>query len=358
MSKPTDHDLLDAFADGELDEAEHAEVLNRLRDDPECQTHVEGVTRMREALTTMWRSETAPDGARERVRAALRNANEKIPVGARRADGGAFRLRPHPYGHVWSPWRVCVVGLAACAALVVVSWQFWPEGRKTRASVIDIPARLVSSANELHRATDPQTTSHVPTDRTAVQTALSAQLGLEVFAPDLGAHGYVFRSGRTCMVEDVPGAHLVYEHEKSHALLSVFSVPRIEWLRSPPPSPGVRQVFASDDGGLNTVVWHDRGQTFLVAGTVKRSDILTLLDMVELALRAGTSDAPGGAGIRFAAGTLSDYDAPVRDESGLDPESTLRADVRRTSRRGRAEPQGIGSVWIGPVWQTIVMGRS
>lgn len=190
MSEIT-RDMLMAYADGQLSEAERAAVDVRLAADPEALAEVATIQRQSDAIRTLF----APAGA-EAVPARLRPARLAAELRRRRTNSWA-----------WAAAAVVLVGLGLGAG-----WFARPvfDARPPSAMLIAdaVNAHIVYVAENRHAV------EVGSDDREYLSTWLSNRLATPLGLPDLSAEGFTLVGGRLLPGEPDNGgraAQLMYE---------------------------------------------------------------------------------------------------------------------------------------------------
>jgi len=354
METPNDHDLLDAFADGELDETQHAEAAERFRQDAESRAYVDDVTRLRESLRAMWSSESAPVAVRRQVREALGHVDvdEAAPVDEDSECGDVPGL-------AWSPWRVPLAAVAATIVLGITVWLLWPPERGRPVQVSPMVVRDVSTAVKLYReaaADELGADARIEaTTETEARRALSSDLEIKVLVPDLSSRGFVFAGAGRCVVEEMPAAHAWYRREDGRAALSLFSAKKIEKLRSGGVAAGVLEVFVARRKDLTALAWHAGPATYVACADLPTGELMSVLGLSNATARVDwpLDDLPEFGSLVMNPPPSYDEARPVMDQA---PQGspTVTPVARRSARPG--VPPGLQ--WIGLIRRAIVMGCS
>ena len=353
METPNEHDMLDAFADGELDEAQHADAAERFRKDTESRAYAEDVLKLKRSLTSMWASESAPTQVRERVGDALARADS-----AQAASAGVDLQDAKLPRSAWSPRRVSMFMTAAAVVLAATVWQLWPEKRTQSVQLDRMSLRDVSSAIAIHRST--ATSGLNANERIAAvsedeaQRTLSKALDITVLAPDLGHHGFAFTGARQCVVEGLPAAHVVYRHDASRLTLSLFSIPKLEKLRPRLSVAGVLDVFEARDKDLTTLAWHVGPATYVACTALPTVELLPVLGLPTPTARADLFQPDQETLVSLVMGEVLGYDT---SRSAADPVAQPES-TRSVGRRPPVPTMADGAKWIVLIRRAIVMGCS
>ncbi|TVO57190.1 anti-sigma factor family protein [Denitromonas halophila] len=251
--KQPDNTLLHAFADGQLEAAEHTNVAQWLATHPETAAEVAG-----------WQAQSA----------AMHGAYDPTldePVPARlltAARGGA----PASNGSRW--------GMAAAIGWLAIGLVGgFIAGRNTDTApttAAQIP--LARQAAVAHAVYAPEVRHPVEVgadQRDHLLGWLSKRLGHPIVAPALEPLGYQLVGGRLLSGESGPGALLMYEDASGERLTLFVSADTDENATA--------FRFAEHDK-VNVFYWVDAGYGYALSGTLPRERLLTVATSVYRAL--------------------------------------------------------------------------
>jgi len=352
MDSPNRDDLLDRYADGELDAEEHAADVEEIEADPDQMAYVHGVRHLKNSLSAHWSGETAPSNAGPTVRATLDAIDQEL---------GEAHGPPSPTTR--SLWAGPVLALAAGLALAFGVWQWWPAPQKQKIQLVSIAANRVSTATDAHQEIVSAYAAYgskklpdalLASSREDARRVLSDNLGLPIQAPDLTGAGFGFLGFRQCMVERMPAAQLVYRHEKSGVLLSLFTASKLHHLGPTSRVGGVREVFFAEPDGMTTLAWNANGATYLACAALPRSEVLSALGMANAVVRT--------AGLYRAAQRLAKIVTPPVPEYDVHGNVPFAAPTRLEGRstsaaREPARPLPVRQ-WINLLSRAMIMGYS
>jgi anti-sigma factor RsiW len=240
-------DKLDSYVDGELTPAEAVKLGAHLRSCAECAVDSLQRVQMKRAVQIA--------GKRYEPSADLRNKIAKsIEVRSRR--GIALK---------WKIALIPALGLLA-AALVLTLYL----GRE-RAEHL----RVYSELADLHVATLASSTQVdvLSTDRHTVKPWFQGKLPFTFNLPDLPGSEFSLLGGRVAYLEQVSGAHLIYQVRKHE--ISVFIFPdRDGATRSVPSGPGNAASF-------NMQTWMKNRLRYFVIGDASKEDIKALSKLLQ-----------------------------------------------------------------------------
>lgn len=284
MDSPDHDDRLDMYADGELDAEKHAADVEGIEANPDQKAYVHGVRHLKNSLSAHWSGEKAPPDAGPTVCAALDAIDHDLGAGHGPPRHCSRRLMAGP-----------AVAIAAGLALAFGAWQWWPAPPGQKIQLVSIEANRLSTATDAHQEIVAAYVAHgsqeppdalLASSREDARRVLSDNLGLPIQAPNLKRAGFDFFGSRQCLVERMPAAQLVYRHEKSGVLLSLFTAARLHYLGQPSRAHGVREVFFAEPDGLTTLAWNVGGATYLACAALPQSEVLSALGMANAVVRA------------------------------------------------------------------------
>jgi anti-sigma factor RsiW len=240
-------DKLDAYVDGELTSAEAAILGPHLRTCAECAADALERVQMKRAVQIA--------GKRYEPSADLRNKITKS-VDVRSRRGIALK---------WKFALIPALGLLA-AAFLLTSYL----GRERREQ-----QRVYSELADLHVATLASSTQVdvLSTDRHTVKPWFQGKLPFTFNLPDLPGSEFSLLGGRVAYLEQVSGAHLIYQVRKHE--ISVFIFPdRDGEMRSLPSGP-------MNAASFNMQTWMKNGLRYFVIGDASKEDIKALSKLLQ-----------------------------------------------------------------------------
>lgn len=193
---------LQAYVDGELDEAARAEVEAYLADDPSAAARVRRIRTLNEALR----------------RAYTRQLTEPVPGRLKRA---VARHKPSP-----------LLRMAAAIAWMVVGGGlgWWAHGKVPGGFEAMATHHLVQPASFAHAVftTDARRPVEIRAEQeTDLVNWLSSRLHTTIRAPDLSRFGFVLVGGRLLPSTDRMAAQFMYEND--HAARVTLYIRRGQW---------------------------------------------------------------------------------------------------------------------------------
>jgi anti-sigma factor RsiW len=233
---------LDGYLDGELSPAEATGLGAHLRACPACGADVL---------------------QRVQIRRLVHRAGKRFEPSAELRSKIAKTVAARPRSGIAARWRLGFAG-----ALVVLVAAFWLNsylGRQREAR-----QRVYSELADLHVATLASTTpvDVVSSDRHTVKPWFQGKIPFTFNLPELPGSEFSLVGGRVAYLEQVSGAHLIYQIRKHE--ISVFIFPeRGTRLQSLP-------TAATNSASFNVETWTQNGLRYFVMGDASAEDIRAL----------------------------------------------------------------------------------
>ena len=245
---------LGAHLDGELGLERSLEVDEHLAFCMECQWAYAKERELKTLLRTRIPREPAPEGLRERIRAAVwRSHRRERWLSTRRLAG----------------WAVPVAALLLVALGVTLWERNAPPpmvnelvAKHLMYSRLDAPAEIVSASQE------------------AVSGWFKGRVRFDVVVPDFSPSGIRLVGGRLADLSDRPVAYLLYE--KGRNLVSLFAfpsrglaLPARGWVRV-----GEAQFYVTEVKGAEVVLWTQGELAYALVSSLDRQALLECADTV------------------------------------------------------------------------------
>lgn len=241
MSCPERNDLIEAYADGELDLASSLEIERHLADCKDCEAVLKNHQALRSALGGASLYYDAPSRLSSRVRAAVRQ-QEKV-----------FGVSPFPAWR-WFALAAPVVSLAILGwALVTVSRMPSP-GDLLNQEIVSAHVRSLMGAH---------LTDFPSSDQHTVKPAFSGRIDFSPEVKDLASEGFALLGGRLDYLDRRPVAALIYQRRKH--LINLFIWPSEDGVRESAVETGLR--------GYNLIRWTRSGMHYSAVSDLNLSEL-------------------------------------------------------------------------------------
>jgi anti-sigma factor RsiW len=281
MQRPSD-ELLVAFMDGEVDEAQFTEIAAWLERDPSLRARLANLTE----VTTLIRDAFEPvlrEPIPERLFAATHDKTETEQPEAAEPDTTILPFRPKTSRRAAmtaTRWWLGVAAAASVAFVIGVSVNLAGPGNKIVATVTSSPNQLDNLAG-YHNMFGPLMPSAeakgVPAD---LEITADAQSGLpsDVILPDLRPWGLIFQGGRRIMSEGKPAFQFVYSTDKNE-------LGKVSLFVTTSPEPDVEPTY-DKRGGVNLLYWRHRGHGYYIVGGANQGWMWSLKNDIAYQLKA------------------------------------------------------------------------
>jgi anti-sigma factor RsiW len=271
------HNLVEPFADGELDAAQRAAAEGHVGGCASCAARVAEVRRLSTAMRRAFGESPAPPALRHRVALAISSAAEPAAAEPRSVTQGPSR------------WWLAPLAAAALLGFFMVNRESTPSADDHGVVAVgEDPAesvsRVVTGLRVLHRqATLAAATPIDPgpgTTPCGVEREMSRRMCQKVVAPDFSGHGMSLVKADRCDVVGAVGVQVVYRCGTSGTTYSVFTLPRdVPIGACDVETPGGRQYFVTcDENELIVVAWQDDTQTYALCAPRPSEVLLAMAD--------------------------------------------------------------------------------
>jgi anti-sigma factor RsiW len=234
--------LIEAYADGELDLLRSLELERHLEDCAECRALYEQVEELRSAVRTHAPHFAAPQGFDKRIRTQLRLRRRAQPETVA-APGLAWRLSALAAG---------IVGLVVFSAMFV-SMLRRPAGETVAQQVVSSHIR---SLMENHLTDVPSSDQHT------VKPWFNGKLDFSPPVKDLKAEGFPLTGGRLDYLDARPVAALLFRRRQHTINLFVWPSPNSD---SGPQTSTIK--------GYNLVHWTQSGMTYWAVSDLNSGEL-------------------------------------------------------------------------------------
>jgi anti-sigma factor RsiW len=234
---------LHAYADGELDAAEMAEVERHLAQSPDAQRELEAIRRQKQIVKSSFASVL----------------DEQVPPSLLRAARGRSR-------RLWPSAASIAAGLALLAIGAGSGW--FVSQRASELSVASLAERALS-AYEVY-AVEVRHPVEVPaSEQDHLQAWLSKRVGAPFKAPDLGAEGYSLLGGRLLADGAKPAGLLVYEDAEKRRMTIFIAANALN---------NTTPVEIESKGKLVICYWRDKDLVYAFVGEKTPDDMRRLAE--------------------------------------------------------------------------------
>ncbi len=201
MACPERNDLIEAYADGELDVGSSREIERHVADCKDCAAVLEGHQALRSALGAASLYHDAPSRLSSRVRAAVRK-QEKV-----------FAVSPFPAWR-WFAVAAPLVSIAILAWSLVMVWRVPSQGDLLNQEIVSAHVRSLMGAH---------LTDFPSSDQHTVKPAFNGRIDFSPEVKDLASEGFALLGGRLDYLDRRPVAALIYQRRKH--LINLFIWP-------------------------------------------------------------------------------------------------------------------------------------
>jgi len=244
---------LDAYLDGELNAQEIVLIEAHLRECPSCAA--ESVRRMQ------WKRATRSAGLRYTAERALR---ERIQNQLSKKGRGGVAMS-------WK-WRAAYAVPALALVLLAAALLVNQNVRRTRNQ------QVISELADLHVATMASNTpvDVLSTDRHTVKPWFQGKIPFAFNLPDLKNSEFSLLGGRMTYLDQMPGAHVIYDVRKHHMSVFVFQERSLRAKLD-------RNSLPPKNLSFNLETWSQGGLRYFVIGDASAADISNLAKLLKTA---------------------------------------------------------------------------
>jgi anti-sigma factor RsiW len=239
--KTIEHWALHAYADGELEAHERADVESHLAHDPDARLLLESIRREKQAL------HAAFDPL----------LDETVPYALAAAARGRNQQR-------MNPWRA----LAASVVLLGLGLAGgWYGAFQSMPDALTIMSKRALVAHEVYANDGRHFVEVTAAESDHLQKWLSKRIGAAVAIPDLTAKGYTFLGGRLLAAEERPAGQLLFEDQNKNRV-AVFVMLNPEHKDMP--------MQVTQRGNLWGCYWMDGKFGMAVTGDLPKDEMLAV----------------------------------------------------------------------------------
>ncbi len=239
-------ELLQAYADGELDPANAREAERHLEGCADCRRTEKAIRELRGALTSEAIAYRAPTHLRKRVRAALRQEVRSTH-------------------QTFSPWLMFATGAAFAAVLVTALLFQTTRMARSNTIVEQVVANHVRSLLAAHLV------DVVSSDQHTVKPWFDGKIDFAPVVRDLSANGFPLIGGRLDYLDGKTIAALVYQRNKHP--INVFIMPAQTNRNS--------SLTATTLRGYNVLSWTNSGMNYWAVSDLNVAELRKFADLFE-----------------------------------------------------------------------------
>jgi anti-sigma factor RsiW len=242
----------DRYLDGELDPAEARVLGTHLRECVLCAADLlERVQIKRTVHTAGKRYEPSAEFRAKIARTVAANTVTNVAT--------TLRGLPQP---ARSPWRFAWIPAFAVPIVAVLFTAYWMSGRATQ--------RVYSELADLHVATlaSASPVDVISSDRHTVKPWFQGKIPFTFNLPELAGSQFTLLGGRIAYLEQLPGAHLIYQVRKHEISVFIFPENGADMRRLP--------SGAANASSFNSETWTANGLRYFVIGDASSEDIVAL----------------------------------------------------------------------------------
>jgi anti-sigma factor RsiW len=232
---------INAYADGELDPVERANVERLLDNNPDARRVLEGIERQKAALKFTY------DGT----------LSEPLPNSLAATVQGSGTRKLGPYAAMAASIGMLVLGIAGG----------WYMAHETGSTLVADTGRRAINAHEVYAVEVRHPVEVAASESEHITKWLTKRIGIQVKIPDLSSFGYTFIGGRLLAAEDRPAGQLMYE-DANKKRLTVFVASN--------PGAGEETIHVREKGTLISCYWAEHDFAMAVTGDLPFENMMKL----------------------------------------------------------------------------------
>lgn len=236
---------INAYADGELDPVERANIERLLETDADARRVLEGIERQKRALKANYDSVL----------------DEPIPPALLAAVSGQKSRTFAPLAAIAASLVMLTLGAAGG----------WYTAHETGSALVADTGRRAINAHEVYAVEVKHPVEVAANESEHISKWLSKRIGTAIKIPDLAASGYTFIGGRLLAAEDRPAGQLMYE-DINKKRLTVFVAAN--------PGTGEETIHVQEKAGLISCYWAENKLAFAVTGEMSRDAMMKLANEI------------------------------------------------------------------------------
>ncbi len=236
---------INAYADGELDPVERANVERLLAGDPDARRILDGIERQKRALKSAYDSVL----------------DEPVPRSLSASVQGSYSRRLAPYAAMAASLAILALGAAGG----------WYMAHESASTLVADMGRKAINAHEVYAAEIRHPVEVAASESDHIRKWLSKRIGTDITIPDLTANGYTFIGGRLLATDDRPAGQLMYE-DVSKNRLTIFLAAN--------PNTGGETIHVREKGELISCYWAENALAFAVTGEMPKDAMMKLANNI------------------------------------------------------------------------------
>lgn len=247
MNCQTTQNLLDGFADGELDLLNYLEIEQHLKDCSSCSQIYKNQIALKSAFADNSLYFQAPANLKKRVQTSIGESNKRPPV------------------KLFRQWRRLAAALSF-AVVIAMILVFFPRSDNDELLAREFVAGHIRSLMANHLS-DVQST-----DQHTVKPWFDGKLDFSPPVIDLGPQGFSLVGGRLDYIANRPVAALIYQRRQHYINLFVFPSRNNAGTGN---KISVRQ-------GYNLIHWEKSGMTFWAISDLNLNELLAFTEFLQM----------------------------------------------------------------------------
>jgi anti-sigma factor RsiW len=236
---------LDSYLDGELPEREMRTFDEHVRDCPSCSSDALARVQMKRAIQVAGKRFVPSSDFRRRIEQSITPKPQR-----------SFRL-----GWMLAAATAVILVVGTFNSTYVGSWSGKDQASRDRvySEIADLHVATLASSSPV---------DVISTDRHTVKPWFQGKIPFAFNLPELQNTGFTLLGGRMTYLDQIPGAHLIYDVRKHHISVFVFQARSFSGnLKLPMSNSSLNKL------SFNTETWSENGLRYFVIGDASSADI-------------------------------------------------------------------------------------